>query len=136
MRTGNQKETRTVKIKVLIVEDELLLRDFLTIVLTEAGYEVVEATHGSQALEQLAAGLKVDLVISDYNLGEGLTGKELFQNLRLQGFDIPFIFLSGLMTPDRKQELLSVGAVAALAKPYNIGELLKAVKESVQHQVA
>jgi CheY-like chemotaxis protein len=136
---GFRKSEETSKserthMKILVVEDEPALREFMLIVLGDLGHEIVEAENGSHALEQLSTGLKVDLIITDHDMPK-LSGRELVQNLQLRGSETPVIVMSGLMTVDREEELSSFG-VKRLAKPFNVTELMGVVKEAVQSLAA
>jgi CheY-like chemotaxis protein len=82
------------KAVILCVDDEqnpLTLRKF---VLQKAGYEVVTASSGKEALE-LAASRHVDLVLSDH-LMPGMQGTELAQQLKAQHPNLPVILISGV----------------------------------------
>jgi DNA-binding response OmpR family regulator len=98
---------------ILIVDDEEPLRDFLTLVFEDAGYEVRTAIHGVQALEIVAQDLP-DLVISDVMMPL-LNGVELCRQLK-QANDIPVILMSAAGHDLAK----SAGADAFIAKPFEL----------------
>lgn len=83
---------------VLVVDDEDHVRDALARVLTEAGYAVVVAERGEEALELLREH-RVQLLISDYNL-PGLSGIELFKEVRRRHPQVLRIMLTGERDPD------------------------------------
>jgi CheY-like chemotaxis protein len=61
---------------VLLVEDEWLIRADMAAGLEEAGWEVVEASTGKGAIEQLCNGLDIDLLVTDIQLADNLSGWE------------------------------------------------------------
>jgi two-component system chemotaxis response regulator CheY len=65
----------------LIVDDSRAMRTILGRIIAPLGFEVTSAVHGRDALEQLAAGARPDLMLVDWNMPE-MNGYELVQNLR------------------------------------------------------
>lgn len=79
---------------VLVVDDDALTAELAGMVLEDAGYRVVLAEGGVDALEKLAAEPGIRLVVSDMNM-PFMDGLELFQELREQGLQQPFVLLTG-----------------------------------------
>src|SRR5687767_14887867 len=96
------------RLNVLIVEDELDLREALRDDLLELNYEVATASHGREALEYVKQN-SVDIVLSDLNMPH-LSGSELLMELRDSGWTNPFIVLSGHGSRDEVVRLLRYGA--------------------------
>lgn len=84
--------SRVIK-KVLLVDDEALLRKVLVMQLKGFGYEVGSAANGREALQQLQTG-NFDLVITDVTMPL-MGGIELAENMRTGGINLPVIFMSG-----------------------------------------
>lgn len=82
------------KQKILLAEDDPSMRRFVEIILQQAGYEVLTAEDGLQAL-QTAQTKRVDAVVADAVMPH-LTGYDLCRMLRAQTKDLPLIILSGL----------------------------------------
>ncbi|MCL1872089.1 MAG: response regulator transcription factor [Promicromonosporaceae bacterium] len=107
--------------RILVVEDEESYRDPLTYQLTREGFDVVEASSGTQALELFDAQ-GADLVLLDLML-PGLSGTEVCRQLRLRS-DVPVIMLTAKDTEIDKVVGLELGADDYVTKPYSFRELL------------
>jgi len=79
---------------VLVVDDDAMAAAIVAMVLEDAGYEVSVVESGDEALPLVAENPHFDLVVSDQNM-PGIDGIELFKQLRTNGFESPFILLSG-----------------------------------------
>jgi CheY-like chemotaxis protein len=115
-----QKQTR-----VLLVEDDKALRRYLEVTLERAGYTVLTAADGLEAMKT-ALLARVDLVITDAMM-PNLSGHELCRFLRNspQLADIPIVLLSGLERKEGGRE--EVLADAFLAKPVSAEKLIECV---------
>jgi CheY-like chemotaxis protein len=119
-------ETQNSKLhKVLLVEDDKALRRYLEVTLERAGYEVLSAADGLEAMK-LALSVSVDLVITDAMM-PNLSGHELCRFLRNSSrlSHIPIVLLSGLEKKDASSE--SGLADAFLAKPVSADKLVECV---------
>ena len=117
------------RLRILVVEDELLIRLLISDVLRDAGYEVVEAVNGDEALDLINAGIAVDLVLSDVRMPGSTDGLALLKFVREKLADLPVIIVSGHLEP---QVALAAGAAQFLAKPFKIEEALKVVEIEIQ----
>ncbi|MBK1648828.1 response regulator [Rhabdochromatium marinum] len=79
---------------ILVVDDDPLAGEMTVAVLEEAGHTCQFAEHGMQALEALVDPAAFELVVSDMNMPL-LSGLELFQEMRSQGLETPFVLLTG-----------------------------------------
>jgi DNA-binding response OmpR family regulator len=109
--------------KILVVDDEAALGDFLEQVLTADGYSVRRATDGRQALT-VARAENPDLILMDIMM-PNLNGIEACRQLRAQPAtrDIPILMLTGYNTRDRLEESIIAGADDFLGKPVDLVEL-------------
>jgi two-component system, response regulator PdtaR len=82
-------------ISVLVVEDEALTRLDLVETLRTAGYDVLEASNASEAFGFLQSGKRIDVVITDIQLGGSLTGWDVAERFRAVRPDIPIVYTSG-----------------------------------------
>jgi CheY-like chemotaxis protein len=105
--------TPTVQGRVLIVEDEPLIRSLLAESLRDAGLTVIEAVNADEAWAYLAAGGGVDLVFSDVAMPGAMDGVEFATRLRALYPDLPIILASGFLGQRKLTE-----SVIFLAKPY------------------
>lgn len=119
------------KPRILIVDDE---EDFLfsaSIALRQAGYEVVEAADGGEALsrtrEFLGAGDRFDLLLTDLRM-PFMCGLELLVALRELGIDIPVIAVTGFCDDALRADLMKNGCTEFLEKPFEPSELVARVR--------
>jgi len=112
-------------VKILIVDDDRELRELIGFVLRSAGYPVVEAGDGLEALRQHAAE-KPDLVILDVNL-PGIDGFEVCRRIRLEA-DTPVMMLTVRGEEADQVRGLDLGADDYLAKPFSPRTLLARVR--------
>jgi two-component system, cell cycle sensor histidine kinase and response regulator CckA len=108
--------------RVLLVDDDALVRESIPILLESMGHQVEVASGGAEALRRLATGAAVDCVILDLNM-PGMTGEETLQRLREALPGLPVIIGSGEMDPERSEHLLALPAVTMLPKPYGLLDL-------------
>jgi CheY-like chemotaxis protein len=99
---------------VLLVEDEPLIRLFISELLEEAGFKVVEAANAAEALVILEAGLPVNVVLTDVDMPMGCNGFELAHRVHESWPDAEILIMSGRQWPSQGD--LPPGA-AFLAKP-------------------
>ena len=117
---------------ILLVEDAPSSRKMLSFTLTKAGYEVVEAEDGRDALKKLQ-DLRVDLFITDVHMPQmdGLSFvRELRKNSRYR--NTPVILLTSDSTDPVKDEGKALGIFAWIGKPYKAERLLELVKKVLQ----
>jgi CheY-like chemotaxis protein len=104
---------------ILIVDDELLIRESLADVLSESGYETLTAAAGEEALE-LYETHDVDAIVTDIYMG-GSDGFVLIHALRTRGDAVPIVVMSGGQPALAK----TLGADATLAKPFRPRSLMQ-----------
>ena len=112
--------------RILIVEDEVGILQFLQQGLEEEGYTIVTATDGEKALE-LLTNESFDLVLLDWMLPK-LTGLEVCKAYRLQNKTSPVIFLTAKDTVQETIEGLQAGANDYIKKPFSFDELVERIK--------
>ena len=112
--------------KVLILEDEVSIRSFVVINLTRAGYDVIEAGSGEEALEQLRRNPDTGVAIFDINL-PGMDGFEVCRTVRATNKSIGIIMLTARTQEMDKVTGLMTGADDYVTKPFSPAELLARV---------
>ncbi|QND85043.1 Chemotaxis regulator CheY [Chromobacterium vaccinii] len=117
---------------ILIVDDAASIRATVSIALKGAGYEVIEACDGNDALAKLN-GVRVNLVISDVNM-PGMDGITLLKRLKEGPATrfLPVIMLTTEGSDDKKMQGKEAGAKAWIVKPFDPAKLLDAVSKLVQ----
>lgn len=118
--------------RVLVADDETHILHVVSMKLRNAGYDVITAVDGGEALE-LCATEKPDLLITDYQMPV-MTGLELCRQLRNtpQTRGIPAIMLTARGFDIEPAEMLEAGIAAVLAKPFSPREILMKVNELLQ----
>lgn len=116
---------------IMIVDDSATLRQVVSIALKGAGYDVLEASDGRDALARLT-GQKVHLVISDVNMPnmDGLTFVTEMKKLPAYKFT-PVIMLTTEAGADKKAQGQAAGAKAWVVKPFQPAQMLAAVSKLV-----
>ena len=117
-------------IKVLVVDDEKSLLDFVRHNLEERGYKTYTATNGLEALA-IFNQEAIDLVILDVMMPD-MNGLETIRRIR-ENSTVPIVVLSALGQEQDKIQALNLGADDYLTKPFGVGELLARV-EAVQRR--
>lgn len=118
-------------LSILAVDDSASMRQMVSVTLKEAGYEVIEANDGEDALGK--ARLKsVNLVITDVNMPRR-DGISLIRELRKLGpyKFTPILMLTTESAPEKKAEGKQAGATGWMVKPFNPEQLLATVKKVV-----
>jgi two-component system chemotaxis response regulator CheY len=112
---------------VMIVDDSSSLRQVVSIVLRGAGYEVLEAADGDEAVAQLD-GRKINLIITDVNMPrmDGITLVREVKKLPSYKFT-PIMMLTTVSDEGKKREGQAAGAKAWLVKPFVPAQMLTAV---------
>ncbi len=114
----------TEKGKILVVDDDRLVLATVSHGLAQAGYEVIDADNGDDAI-LLAREHKPDLALLDIRM-EGLSGFDVAAYLR-DHLRVPFMFLSAFADDATVQQVKALGAVAYLVKPLDIGQIVPTV---------
>ncbi|TLV01444.1 response regulator transcription factor [Dyadobacter luticola] len=112
--------------KILVVEDEEKLADFMVKGLQQAGYLVVKCDSGTEALNKVASE-NFDLILLDLML-PGANGLEVLKNMRAFNISIPVIIVSALSGTAHVVEGLDLGAVDYIKKPFDWEELLARIR--------
>ena len=117
---------------VLIVDDSTSLRTVVRMALVRAGYEVVEAGDGQEALDKLDALGKVHLIVSDVNMPrlDGIGFVAALKQHPRHKF-VPVIMLTTEGQDEKKQLGRAAGAKAWIVKPFNPPQLLDAIAKLI-----
>lgn len=117
---------------ILIVDDSSSLRTVVKIALTRAGYEVIEAGDGKEALTQLDKAGKVNLIVSDVNMPnmDGISFVTEVKKHPRHRFT-PVVMLTTEGQDAKKEQGRAAGAKAWITKPFNPPQLLDAVSKLV-----
>ena len=112
--------------KILVVDDEKLVRRMIARVLESEGMSIVEASNGLDAV-QMAKAQPFDLIILDIIM-EGIDGFQVIHQLRSEGMLTPVFILSGRQADNDKVFALGIGADDYITKPFSPSVLCAKVK--------
>lgn len=112
----------------LVVDDSPTMRQMVAFTLTNAGFKVVEAEDGKDAVNKVAAGPKMDIVVTDLNMPK-MDGISLIKELRkMAAFKFtPILMLTTESAADKKQAGKEAGATGWIVKPFNPEVMLKII---------
>ena len=111
--------------RILVVEDEVLIRCLISDELRDAGFVVVEAQNADEASSYLASGATVDLIFSDVHMPGAMDGLDLARRIRNERPLLPIILTSGRMNrPD-------IGGTILLPKPYELHRVVALVRSAL-----
>lgn len=113
---------------ILVVDDDRLVLATVTHGLAEAGYTVIDADNGDEAI-LLARERRPDLALLDIRM-EGKSGFDVAAVLR-EKLGIPFVFLSAFADEATAAQVRALGALAWLVKPLDIGQIVPAVEAAL-----
>ena len=116
---------------ILTVDDSATVRQMAGLVLRGAGYEVIEAIDGVDALSKMT-GQELNLILTDLNM-PNMDGLELTRRVRtLPNYKfVPVVLLTTESQPEKKQEGKAAGATAWIVKPFNPDQLLAVIKKVI-----
>jgi PAS domain S-box-containing protein len=117
--------------RILIIDDEELIRETMLETLGEHGYDVILARDGQDGLSifERRAG-EIDLVISDFGM-PAMQGDVVFQKMKELKPGVRFILMTGLIDQSKSDELVQKGIMAVVSKPFVGGEMLAAIGKAL-----
>lgn len=115
------------KLKVLLVDDEQVVRDVISLFLRHEQHEVTVAATAAEAL-RLVQEEKYDLVITDHAM-PGIASENFVATLRSKGFDLPILMLTGFGEPMKTSDSIPQGVSRLISKPVTMEELRSAIAE-------
>ena len=125
----DQNQTTSQCAKILVVDDDQLVRDMTLRRLTKLGYRAIAAASGAEALEALASGADIDLLLTDIRMPGGLDGPALAQEARRLRPQLKVLFVSGAPDDDTLLHASREGACPLLLKPCTKAELAETIRE-------
>jgi len=118
--------------KILVVDDDLLLRDFLSETLNRSGYQVNLASTGEEALENIRKE-DYDIILSDVRM-PNMDGMELLKTTRNFLPDAKVVMMTAYGTVQNAVEAMKLGAYDYVMKPFSIDEIKLVLKRALEHK--
>lgn len=128
--TTSQRQKDTI----LVVDDSITVRRFLSLTLERAGYRVEQAQDGEEGVEKLLSGLPIKAVICDVDMPR-LDGYGLLARVKSNSTfkHLPILMLTSRSGAKDRQIALNLGAIAHFSKPYNEQELIQTLRQLLQN---
>ncbi len=122
--------------RVMVVDDEADVRTVARMCLEQAGYQVIEAEDGEQAIQKIKEGdnpLVLDVIITDINMPK-INGLEAIQFFQQEWPRVPLMVMTGYPNLETAKELMKRGLVDYLVKPVDKEKLLAAVEKAMSQR--
>jgi len=135
-KLGKSKISRKRRGRILVMDDEKIIRDVVSDMLTDIGYDVVTALEGREVLDiyqkALEEGNPFDAMIMDLTVPEGMGGMETMERLLKLDPDARAVVSSGYSNDAIMSDYKKYGFKAVLAKPYGFEQLCKTLEEVLE----
>ncbi|MEW6106411.1 MAG: sigma-54 dependent transcriptional regulator [Bacillota bacterium] len=118
---------------VLVVDDEEKMCEFLQLVLAQDGHQVVCASSGERALEEIRSGDDIDVIVTDLMM-PGIGGMEVLEESKRSLPDTPVVVITGYSTVQNAVEAMKAGAFDYLPKPFKVDEVRLVVKKALERR--
>ena len=127
-----KEEIETSAATILVVEDELLIRDIIEATLRRAGYRILTAANGVEGSVMFARDFQIiDILVTDISM-PGMRGTELAQFVRKIRPDIPVIFASGSIQAEEPHPSEYIEGAIFLNKPFTSIDLVSCVQSALK----
>ena len=120
---------------ILVIDDSAMVRQQVGRALTGAGFTIVEAVDGVDALQKLAGAPSIRLIVCDVNMPR-MNGVEFLERLSAEGPNVPVVMLTTEGQPELIQRAKALGAKGWIVKPFKPDLLIAAVKKLTASAVA
>jgi len=120
------------KPRVLVVDDSISVRNFVSSVLEKQGYSTLKSSDGSSAIKQIQKE-DIDLVITDLEMPK-MHGFQLIEKIRSKAKfkDLPIVILTGKTGQDNRAKAIDLGADAFIMKPFKENDLISVLEEFIE----
>ena len=118
------------QVRVLVVDDEETVRDLLQRVMKEAGYDVVTAANGQEALDKVSQ-LNAGVVLLDIIM-QGMSGMEVLQQITTNWPETCGVMISAVADTQNAVDAMKLGAYDYIIKPFDLDEVVRKVQEAIE----
>lgn len=123
----------TEELKILVVDDEEVIRVGMKRILEGAGYATEIAVSGYAAIERMQE-VCFDLVITDLKM-PGMSGLEVLKSIKVLQPEVPVIIITGYAAVDSAVESMKIGAVDYIPKPFTPDDILNKVRKAIEERI-
>ena len=135
-RTPDARREADSPLRILVVDDEPLLRDLCSRMLSRKGHQVITASNGTEATREYAEdGQNIDVVILDMNM-PGPNGLETFRELKRIDPDVVALIASGYNLEQTSESFLQAGIRGFVQKPFRAADLTKAISRAISATIS
>lgn len=127
-RQGYERMDR--KIKILVVDDEETVRVLLQRILKNAGYDVLTAANGEEALSVITKG-GIDMALLDIKM-PGLSGVDVLGKIKAAELDLCVVMVTAVADVQVAVEAMKLGAYDYITKPFDQDEALRKIKQALE----
>lgn len=120
------------KAKILVVEDERSMREVLTVLLDEEGYDVVSACDGTEGIKHIDNDI-YDVIITDIKM-PGVDGFEVLKRATTVSPDTAVVIITAFGTTESAIEAMKLGALDYVQKPFKVDEIRLIVKNAIDRR--
>jgi diguanylate cyclase (GGDEF)-like protein len=132
MAADETSQEKLNEVRILVVDDDVMVREVVVESVRAAGFEVDVCGDGWEALEKNAAK-PYDLIVTDMRL-PGLDGLSLIKKLKAEETDTDVIVMTGYGSIENAVECMRAGALEYLIKPFTVDQIQVAVRKAVNHR--
>ncbi len=118
--------------RLLVVDDELSMREFLSILLTKDGHAVDTAVDGHDAVKKIAQH-RYDLVITDIKM-PGLSGVDVLRAAKEKDPEAAVVMITAYASPESVTEAIELGATDYVTKPFRVDDLKHVIRKSLENR--
>src|SRR3984957_16536582 len=118
--------------RILVADDQEMMRDSLAATLARDGHEVIAAGDGPSAVSRLTSGGRFDLLITDLKMPK-MTGIELLQEAKRLRPEIPVVLMTAFASVHTAVEAMKLGAYDYIQKPFDGDEIKLLVDRTLEH---
>jgi CheY-like chemotaxis protein len=118
---------------VLVIDDEPTIRMLIAEVLAESGYAVIEAPDGHAGLRVLESNARIDLLITDVGLPEGLNGRQVADAARVSRPDLKILFITGYAENAVVGNARLEKGMFVMTKPFQMDMLAARIREIIEY---
>src|ERR1044072_2669418 len=119
--------------QILVIDDDLETCNFLSELFTDAGWQVTTSQSAEAAIAAVGRN-RLDLIVSDINLGGKTTGVGLLKEFKILSPESEMILISGFGSLETAVEAVREGAFDYISKPFNISEIIAIAKRALTKQ--